>query len=133
MKLFEDSNLDEILQDTLLINGKQYSIYGDAAYSQRPPLQIAFPRNNATTVQRIYNTRISALREAVEWSYKDIKQIWSSQDYKRGLKVRKAPIALMYKAAALLNNFKTCIYRVGQVGMYFMTLPPSLDEFVTSN
>ena len=133
MYLYRTSGLDGILRDTLLIEGKQYAIYGDAAYLHRPWLQVAFSRFNVTPQQTLYNQRMSAVREAVEWSYKDIKQLWSSQDYKRNLKVRKAPISQMYKAAAILTNIKTCLHKGGQVGSYFGVEPPSIDEYMTSN
>lgn len=45
---------------------------------------------------------MNAVRDAIKWTYKDIKQLWTSQDFKRGLKVRKAPIAMIYQASGLL-------------------------------
>lgn len=47
---------------------------------------------------------MSSAREAVVWLYKDSKQIWSSQDYKRLHKLRQAPVYLMYKEAESLWN-----------------------------
>ena len=75
---------------------------------------------------------MSAVREAIEWSYKDIKQLWSSQDFKRNLKVRMAPISLLYKTAALLTNFKVCMKHGGQVSEYFQCDPPSLERHLES-
>ena len=45
---------------------------------------------------------MSTVREAVEWSYKDLNQICSSQDFKRMLRMRKSPIALLYKVVPLI-------------------------------
>lgn len=132
MTLFHESGLPDVLSASMHINGKQYALYGDAAYILRPWLQVAFDRANATAAQAALNTAMSAVREAVEWSYKDLKQMWSSQDSKRFLRVRKAPIALMYRTAALLNNFKTCLHAGGQVGLYFLCQPPSLQEYVNA-
>ena len=52
---------------------------------------------------------MSAVREAVEWDYKEIKLYITSQDMKRKLNCTEAPIALMYIFAAVLGSFKTCL------------------------
>lgn len=131
MTLYRESGLGEVLEAVLVINGKQYCLYGDAAYILRPWLQTAFPRTNASADEIMYNKAMSAVREAVEWTYKDIKQLWTSQDFKRGLKVRKAPIALMYKASALLWNFHVCLYAGGQTKSQFDVEPPTLSEYTS--
>ena len=76
---------------------------------------------------------MSAVRASVEHSYKDLKQMWSSQDYKRMLKVRAAPISLMYKAAALLWNFKVCLQHGGQVQTKYDVDPPTLSRYLRAN
>lgn len=130
MTLYRERNLGAVLQVVLVINGTQYCIYGDEAYVMRPWLQKAFPRLSATAEELLYNTAMSAVREAVEWSYKDLKQLWTSQDFRRGLKVRQAPIDLLYKAAALLWNFHVCMYPGGQTKSHFGVKPPTLAEYI---
>ena len=61
---------------------------------------------------------MSVVREVVVW-YKDLKQIWPSQDFELQLKIQMCPIALLSKAAGLLCNLKTCIHRVGKAAIYF--------------
>ena len=90
----------------------------------------AFPRLTADTAQTIYNAKMSAVREAVEWSYKDVKQMWSSQDFKRMLKVGKARIGLFCTAAALLCNFKVCLGCGGQVASYFNSRALTLERYL---
>ena len=130
LTLLRNSQIELTLQENMLIDGKQYCIYGDAAYLLRAWLQTAFPRLTADAAQTIYNAKKSAVREAVEWSYKDIKQMWSSQDFKRMLKVGKAPIGLFYTAAALLCNFKVCLGHGGQMASYFNSRAPTLDRYL---
>jgi len=132
MTLYRQSNLDSALQEGLSIDGKQYCVYGDSAYLLRPWIQTAYSRVGATQAQQAYNKAMSAVREAVEWTYKDLKQIFSSQDFKRQLKVRQAPIALLYKTSALLWNFKMCMGHGGQVVSYFNCPPPTLTEYLDS-
>lgn len=60
-----------------------------------------------TSEERIQiNTGMSSIREMVEWSFKDLKQIRSRQDYTRMMKGWQAPVALMYDGAALLVSLK---------------------------
>ena len=132
LTLLRESGLEERLQGCLNIGGRQYYLYGDAAYMMRPWMQVAFPRIWATVEQEIYNTRMSAVRVSVEWSYKDLKQLWSQNDYTRALKVRQAPIGLIYKASALLLNFKTCLEAGGQVQSFFKCAPPTLTQYLNA-
>jgi hypothetical protein len=62
---------------------------------------------------------MNSVRIAVEWSYKDIKQNWTSVDYKRKLKVREAPIAINCLCAVLLWNFRVYLGYDGEVSAYF--------------
>lgn len=117
--LLRQSGLEDRLEQCLLLDGRQFYVYGDAAYMTRPWLQTAFERLGATPSQEAYNKSMSAVRVTVEWNYKDLKQQWSLNDYARSLSVRKAPIALLYQASALLLNFKTCLENGGQVGTFF--------------
>lgn len=54
---------------------------------------------------------------AVEQNYKDLKQSCTSQDFAGDMKVKKAPIALLYKTAAILFSFHVCLQSDGQVKM----------------
>lgn len=131
MTLYRQSGMDQQLQSTMVIGGRQYCLYGDPAYILRAWLQVAYDRASATAEQLVYNKGMSSVREAVEWAYKDLKQIWSSQDYKRMLRVRKSPIALLYKAAALLWNVRVCLHHgSGQTSSYFSCPPPSLSRYL---
>ena len=133
MTLYRESGLDGILQSTFNNGGVQYCLYGDAAYILRPWLQTAFPRLGASAEQLWYNKGMSSVREAVEWTHKDIKQLWTTQDFKRKLNVRQSPIALLYQTAAILWNFRVCMSGGGQVSSYFNCDPPSLSDYLNRN
>ena len=60
--------MEELLKNSLRIEGKQYCIYGDAAYSLRPWLQVGFSNKFDNDEQRIFNAIMSVVREAVEWN-----------------------------------------------------------------
>lgn len=60
----------------------------------------------ATVLQAAFKAAMSALLESVEWKNKDVKQMWSSQDFKQLLRVLKASTGFFYQAAAFLCNFQ---------------------------
>lgn len=68
MTLYRQSGISAILEQELVIDGKQYCIYGEAAYILRSGLQTAFPRALTTPKQLEYNTGMSAVHESVEWT-----------------------------------------------------------------
>lgn len=130
LTLLRKSGWSEILESNLSNGETQYYVYGDGAYDIRPWLQRPF-RGHLNAAQRQFNQGMSSVRVSVEHNYKDLKQQWSSQDYARKLMVRKCPIALSYKACAIMWNIRTCFYRSGQVTERFNTTPPSFQEYTT--
>ena len=132
LTLLRESKLQDRLQVCLKINGSQFYIYGDAAYMIRPWLQVAYPRTGATPDRQTLNSNISGVCVAVEWNYKDLKQMWSFNDFPRALKVRQSPLGLIHTASAILLNFKTCIEGGGQLQAYFKCPHPSSDEYLAA-
>lgn len=132
LTLMRKSGWDPILSEVLVIDGIQFYIFGDAAYRLSPHIQVPFRFVGATEEERQFNTRMSAARVAVEWHYKDVKQMWSMNDFARRLKVKQSPIACMYIASVLLLNFRTCMYGGGQTSAHFNLQPPSLEDYVNS-
>ena len=131
LTLYRESNWGEILEEYLLSDGEYYYIYGDSAYLLRPWMIRPFTRGVCSEQEAAFNTMMSEVRVSVEHNYKDVKQLWTSQDYLRNMKVLKAPIALLYKMSALLTNFRVCLYSGGQINHYYEIDPPSLDEYLT--
>ena len=55
-----------VQQEVLVVGGKQYCIFGDAAYILRQWLQTVLAPTGATVEELSYNREMSELREAVE-------------------------------------------------------------------
>lgn len=130
LTLYRESGWEPIMENFLHIDGVQFYIFGDSAYLLRPWMQRPFFRELATLDEKLFNTAMSSVRVAVEHNYKDLKQYWVSQDFARNLRVKKAPIALLYRASAILLNFQSCLYRRGQIVDRFDVTPPSLEEYL---
>lgn len=127
LTLLRNSNWNEILHNSLLIEGNWYYIYGHAAYLMRPWMLRPYIYGLVTPLQRMFNRKMSGLSVSVEHNYKDLKQYWTSQDFSRKLKARKVPISLLYKASALMLNFRVCLYQGGQIQIHYNIRAPTLD------
>ena len=79
------SNLENELRNWSFINIIQYYIYADSGYVLRLWLQISFPRHSCTQQQAIWNKSMNVVQTSVEWSYGEIKQYFTSQDFSRKL------------------------------------------------
>eukprot|EP00171_Calliarthron_tuberculosum_P000729 IDg729t1 len=58
--MYTRSGVDKSLEETLFIEGKQYSIYGDAAYVLREWLVTAYPRHTANSAQVSFNKAMNS-------------------------------------------------------------------------
>ena len=101
MTMYNESGMDNILSKNLVIDGVQYSIYGDKAFTLRLWMQVAYT-GELRVEKEDYNAAMSALRIVVEWGYKELKQVFAFLDYKRKLKLREGPCGLVYQAGVLL-------------------------------
>lgn len=130
LTVLRSSGWEQILENSLLIDDRQFYLYGDSAYMLRPYIMRPFIGEELSEDQVQSNGQMSSLRESVEHNYKDIKQQWVSQDFPRNLKVRQSPISLLYKASAVLWNFRVCAYKCGQVHLKFNVEPPTLNTYI---
>ena len=73
---------------------------------------------------------MSELLASVEQKYKDLKQLWWSQDFARKMKIRQATIALIYNMVAILTNCRVFLYIGGQVNAYYELGPRTLEEYL---
>jgi len=80
MTLYHESGLDAVLSDALVIQGLQHYIYGDAAYLVRPWLQASF-RCVMTPNEEACHEAMKVPRSAVEWGFKDVKQVCAFLDF----------------------------------------------------
>lgn len=117
-----------ILSQLTMIN----YVFSDDAYVFRPWFQVASKRSTAPPAQQEFNTEISSMFEKMDWSYKDLKQMWTSSYFACSLKVRQAPVSLLYIAPIVVLHFKTWVENGIQVGSYFNFPSPSLDTYITS-
>ena len=128
--LYCRSGLDDTLPDLLLIGEKQYALYGDSGYSERPYLEIPFQGSSLTSYEKAYNGAMSKGRVTVEWYFKEVKLYWSTMDYKRKLRTGESPVGALYIAALLLTNIRNCVYP-NTISQYFKCSPPTLEEYIS--
>jgi nuclease HARBI1 len=120
------SGIELRLEVKMTINGIQYCIYGDSGYNLRPFMEVPYQGSNLPEEQKYLNKAMSASRITVEWIFKEVKQYWSTMDYKRKLRVGECPVGALYIAAMLLTNFRNCVYP-NPTAQYFSCRPLTLE------
>ena len=108
--------------DTLLC------IYGDPAYPLRPQLMAPFRGANLDDRQQIWNTRMNAVRTAVEWVFNDIVNYYKFLDFHKNLKIQLSAVGKMYLVCALLQNARSCFYG-SLTADFFDCQPPSIQSY----
>ncbi|KAG3070850.1 hypothetical protein PC122_g15940 [Phytophthora cactorum] len=78
--LHESKLIDYLEEHKAIFDG--YTIYGDPA-------------------EQLFNSRMSSVRPAVEWKFKELKTLWALIDFKKSLKVRLSPVG---KYVAIIAN-----------------------------
>lgn len=109
LTLLRNNGLEEELSKSLLINGRHFYIFGEAAYVLRPYMQCPWSTVVASDNEKAFNRAMNGLCVNVEWLYKEFKHYWTLNDFAGYLKARRAPIALMFKASGLFLNMRVCI------------------------
>ena len=92
-------------------------IFGDSAYNDGPVFGTGGGRGMAS------------VREAAEWSYKDLKGQWKYLDYRHVLQLRKQPIAKITFVCMLLRNAYVTMNGC-QSTEYFVMIPPTFKEWL---
>lgn len=117
-----------ILHQLFVHENKQFCIYGDAAYNIKPWILMPFVGDNLTDDQKNFNACMSSVKVAVEISFEEAIQYWTSQDVSKRFKVRHALVGLLYQCSALLWNLRVCSYGCSQIAQQFQVSHRSIDE-----
>jgi hypothetical protein len=96
----------------------KYRILGDSAYTTNDVIVTGTSRG------------IAAIREPIEWDYKDLKTMWKYMDYKHVLSLKKQPIAKIVFVSMLLRNAHVTM-NGNQTAHYFLCQPPTLEQWLS--
>lgn len=109
-----------------------FLLYGDGGYPLVPQLLCPYKGATVTRDQKLFNTRLSKVRIAVEMSFGKVIQYFAFLDYKKNLKILLQPVAKYYMVATILTNCHTCLYE-SAVTALFASNPPLLEEYLAYN
>jgi nuclease HARBI1 len=129
MTLYRASEIDHLFSTSLFIQGQQYYVYGDSAYTLRPYLQVAFRGTELSLNQAQFNVSMNTVRTSVEWVFKDIKQYFNHVAFSRKLRLKMNASGKWYQVSAILWNFRACLYG-NPTSSYFDCVPPSLEDYL---
>jgi len=131
--LYRDAGTDAMLEAGLLVQGVRYCVFGDKAYLLRPWVQVPVPSVAGVALgdeEEGFNVDMASVRVAVEWGYKEVKQVFPALDYKRKMKINECPVGLLNKVAVLLWNVRCCTY-AGQTSEFFDCPAPSAERYLS--
>ncbi|KIO20073.1 hypothetical protein M407DRAFT_81945, partial [Tulasnella calospora MUT 4182] len=127
--LYKESGLAAILDEYSWDPERNpLAIYGDPAYGLGPHLLSPFKGAYLSDTEQAFNSRMSKVREAVEWGFGDAVRQFAFLDFSKNLKVLLQPVGLLYSVALLLSNAHTILHHP-QIPQYFHCSPPSLQEY----
>lgn len=128
LTLFRVSDLEALLRaHSHDPTGQPLCIYGDPAYGVGLHIQSPY-KGNVSDDQGRWNTRMSKVREAVEWAFGEVVQYFAFLDFEKNQKVLLQPVGIYYLVAILFTNAHT-IFHGNKTSAYFNCAPPTLEEY----
>ena len=112
------SNIEQKLRVLQAQQPLKFKIIGDSAYSDDDIIGTGGGKG------------IAAIREPIEWNYKDLKMLWKYLDYRHVLKLRKQPVAKFVFVCMLFRNAHCTLYG-SQTAEYFNLPAPTFDEWLS--
>ncbi|KDQ05999.1 hypothetical protein BOTBODRAFT_181997 [Botryobasidium botryosum FD-172 SS1] len=127
--LYEQSGLKSHLdQHSWDPDGNLLVIYGDPAYGLQTHLISPFAGLTLLPEQQRWNTKMSRVREAVEWGFGETARQFAFIDYSKNQKAVLSPVGVYYITALLFANAHAILH-VSEVPQYFNCQPPTLSEY----
>lgn len=109
--------------------GKNQYAYEEHGLVMRALLQVRSLKTLDGPDESINNIDMMPVRDALEWSYKHLKQDFTSHALICTFKANKYT-SLIYKAASANCNVKICLTHGRQVTSYFKSRPHTVDEYL---
>jgi hypothetical protein len=107
-------------------------VYGDPAYTVSTHVCTPYKGAALTEAEQLFNTRMSRIREPVEWVFKEIGEQFGFLNFAKNQKLLLQPVGLFYLVAVLLCNCHTTLHHP-QISQYFRCKPPKLAKYLHGN
>ena len=125
--IWRRSNMQERLGAIVRDLGEVVTLYGDGAYPSTDLLRRPF-RGDISADEGTFNEDMSKFRQAVEWIFGKLEQLWPFVGDKTRKTVLLRQTGKEDVVAALLTNFHTCLCG-GVTTDYLGIAPPTLQEY----
>jgi len=117
----DKSDIENKIREQFFVDEIVLKLFGDSAFMVSDIM---------STAESLPGRGMSSVREVIEWSYKDVKQLWKYCDYKHVLQLRKQPVAKIFFVCLLLRNIYVSLHG-SQTSDYFTMTPPTLEEWTS--
>ena len=128
------SNITDILGTAQNGYDLYYVMYGDSAYYSGEYIRGRHREVGGiplTDREKLENKMMSKCRQAIEWDYGLMGNMWKHVVFKKSLQLRKQKVSKMTLFCMLLTNSYVCL-NGSQTSHYFECSPPSLEDWTKS-
>ena len=112
--------------------GRRFMSRGDKNYAWLSHMSGMYQRHGGralTQSQRESNKATSPVRVCIEWTFAKVMQRCPLIGRPRLLKIQEVPVCTYINVAFFLTNLHTTLHG-SQTGLYFMTEPMSLEQYL---
>lgn len=113
LKFLRHNWRENVLQLAPTMKGEKLRVYVDAAFVLMPNVIVPFIASAANALKMNLNMIMSVVRVDFDRNYKDLKQKYSKNDFRRLQTLYNAPVTSRYETSALFLNMASCLYQGG--------------------
>jgi nuclease HARBI1 len=93
---------------------------------------VGYHGTDLKTEQKPFDASVSSVRISVEWAFKDVKKYFTHLEFPRKLVMGNTPTEKCYIFAAVLRNFRNCMFE-SEGSQFYRCDPPTIDEYMSNN
>lgn len=130
MRIFRDSNINNMFREAQLGNELQGIMFGDKAYSAAwTHARGLFKGSHLEAWQVESNDIMSPVRTGAEWPFGLMNQKCKFLAFSQSRKLQESAVGKFYLVGVLIANTNTCLNGGGTALAYFNCPPPTLAQY----
>jgi len=130
MRIFRESNVNNMFREGQLGHPFQGIMYGDKAYSAAwTHARGLYKGANLEAWQEESNNIMTRVRTGAEWPFGILNQKCKFLAFSQARKLRESAVGNFYLIGVLITNTNTCINGGGTALAYFNCPPPTLAQY----
>ena len=129
MRIFRESNVNNMFRDAQVNSPFQGIMYGDKAYTAWTHARGLHKGVALEDWQTASNNTMSPVRTGAEWPFGNLNTKCKFLSFSQQLKLRESAVGHFYLVGVLIANTNTCLNGGGTSLAYFNCPPPTLAQY----